>query len=891
MRLILGVMCFVGLVSAWSGNSNQLCYNARLKCVWVRRCIYQTWMGCCAWGNFVVEVIEREYYCCRGWRHNGDKVCNIPICPYNCGGWNQGTCVNPNVCSCKDGYTGTYCTSDAACSYTRPCYPGYCTTHKCMCTDSFTPENTGSLGDCLNYPQNEIDYLPIIEQSTLDLGYYHQAKAMLIYNMTIDSAMSPGNVETFWTNRRDANRMNFTFQSIFSPSTLNLPDKPGYIIQYDLGITEADVKVVVTNSENQQKFIKTLSCTGISRDSPVNEKLYRCDTRIDDFNIRFDSGDTYSVTFRVENGGYRIVNNGIGKQYYLGRTSERRIDLKFDTETPYHCSEKSSVSCISSSSTMMTIQNDVTKSPIQISWRGWKDQLSKVARYALEVFKLEKGGDGTSKKPYTDLIPNPVPLIITEFLETTEEGGHSFTYEPDQPGVYSWILEINDRANNSAYVRRFVIYDPISKVTSDKSNPFYATSGNSIANYEWQNSNPKTFSFSWKNHFLNKIHEDGNFLARIRLFPDSLSDGGDRNGYKSIPAKYDDTEGTRSRDAIPNERGIIKYDVAYNIGKNQSSPSTYQYPNHGSTSIEISENQDLQDGNSFSVWVKAYDILGNTKEERFVLHYDSSKPAVSSAELRKNVGDDKMNFTSSVHILGASDPHSGVKRIKYRFRAQSTKTVVGDKEYEYLNPSRDGSYCNRNPCDSNLPTGESFGKTIDLPFSNCYAMNVSDVSIETVTMEMDVYNSAGLFISRSLQISNLTSLRGVNDYFGPMKIRIAEQIGQTLKIMWDQAPSCYNIQGFEFIYSKAEDKVVKSEMFHEVQNWVILNDVEENTEYQLRLHTLYGNDPNNPIRSVASNFTFLIPEQPPTENKGGQIAGGVSGAFLITIIFTMHNFV
>lgn len=137
-----------------------------------------------------------------------------------------------------------------------------------------------------------------------------------------------------------------------------------------------------------------------------------------------------------------------------------------------------------------------------------------------------------------------------------------------------------------------------------------------------------------------------------------------------------------------------------------------------------------------------------------------------------------------------------------------------------------------------------------------------------------------------------------------MKIRIAEQIGQTLKIMWDQAPSCYNIQGFEFIYSKgwpltmkrettfffvnvikvcynvfsrlfltscilsisllhfsAEGKVVKSEMFHEVQNWVILNDVEENTEYQLRLHTLYGNDPNNPIRSVASNFTFLIPEQ------------------------------
>lgn len=76
----------------------------------------------------------------------------------------------------------------------------------------------------------------------------------------------------------------------------------------------------------------------------------------------------YSVTFRAENGGYRIVDNGVGKQYYVGRTTERRIDLKFDTEIPYHCSEKSE--CIFSSSTMMTIQNDVTKVISKLSVRG-----------------------------------------------------------------------------------------------------------------------------------------------------------------------------------------------------------------------------------------------------------------------------------------------------------------------------------------------------------------------------------------------------------------------------------------------------------------------------------------------------------------------------------------
>ncbi|XP_052682288.1 uncharacterized protein LOC128162907 [Crassostrea angulata] len=881
MRLILCLMCFVGLVSAWTGNTD---YRWRIKCEWVWGCRYQTWSACCSWGWITVEVRYKEYFCLTGWTHNGNRDCTIAICPYDCGGSSRGTCISPGVCRCNAGYTGTYCMDVAACSHLKPCYPGYCTSNACMCTNNFSPENSGT-SNCLNFPTDQ-DYYPSIEQSTLDLGYYHQVKEMLIYNMTIDSAMSPDNVETFWTNRRDANRMNFTFQSIFSPSTLNFPSRPNYIIQHAFGITKADVNVVVTKLNNEEKYNQVLNCNGVTRDAPINEKLYRCDTSIDDFDIRFDSGDTYSVTFRAENGGFRILDNGGGKQYYTGRPTTRKVDLKFDTEIPYHCSEKSE--CTYPVSDMMSVQNDVTKVPIQISWRGWKDQLSKVARYALEVFKLVKGDNGTLKEPYTDLVPNPVPITIREFNETTEAGTHSFTFRPNVPGVYSWILEINDRANNSAYVRRFVIYDSISSVTSDESHPFYATSGNSIVNYEWQNSNPKTFSFSWKKHFLNKIHEDGNFLARIRLFPDSLSDGGDRNGYKNIPDKYDDTEGTRSRDAIPNERGIIKYDVAYNIGKDQSSPPTYQYRNHNSTSIEISETQNLQDGNSFTIWVKAYDILGNTKEERFILHYDSSRPAVSTVELRKNVGEDKMNFTSSVHILGASDPNSGVKRIKYRFKAQSTGRVINNREYEYLNPTRDESYCNTNPCDSNLPTGESFGKTIDLPFSNCHAMNVSDVSTETVTMEMDVYNSAGLYISRSLQITNLTSLRGVNDYFGPMEIRIAEQIGQTLKIMWDQAPSCYNIQGFEFTYSRANGQVIKSEIFHEVQNWVILNGVIENTGYHLRLNTLYGNDPNNPIRSVDSNFTFTIPvSEPPTSSPSVAIAAGVSSALIILIILVL----
>ena len=72
--------------------------------------------------------------------------------------------------------------------------------------------------------------------------------------MTIDSAMSTNNVEIFWTNRRDGNKMNFTFQSIFSPSTLNFPDKPAYIYDFALGITEADISVTLTSYDGTSRY-------------------------------------------------------------------------------------------------------------------------------------------------------------------------------------------------------------------------------------------------------------------------------------------------------------------------------------------------------------------------------------------------------------------------------------------------------------------------------------------------------------------------------------------------------------------------------------------------------------------------------------------------------------
>ena len=128
--------------------------------------------------------------------------------------------------------------------------------------------------------------------------------------------------------------------------------------------------------------------------------------------------------------------------------------------------------------------------------------------------------------------------------------------------------------------------------------------------------------------------------------------------------------------------------------------------------------------------------------------------------------------------------------------------------------------------------------------------------------------------------------------FGPQKIRLAGIFGPSYKIMWDQAPSCYNIQGFQFVVLKsmhdylsynlnenneiaffsqfidhkwtwlsfsktANGQIIKDFMLDEVQDWVFLDNLEGGTEYTLQLYTLYGDDKNNSIRSVPSNFTFV----------------------------------
>lgn len=38
--------------------------------------------------------------------------------------------------------------------------------------------------------------------------------------------------------------------------------------------------------------------------------------------------------------------------------------------------------------------------------------------------------------------------------------------------------------------------------------------------------------------------------------------------------------------------------------------------------------------------------------------------------------------------------------------------------------------------------------------------------------------------------------------FGPIEIKISDTFGESVRIFWNWAPSCYSIQGFQFTYSR-----------------------------------------------------------------------------------------
>ncbi|XP_052105481.1 uncharacterized protein LOC127738317 [Mytilus californianus] len=314
-----------------------------------------------------------------------------------------------------------------------------------------------------------------------------------------------------------------------------------------------------------------------------------------------------------------------------------------------------------------------SRQKLQISWDGWKDELAGIFRYNWEIHHLR-----------ADALGNLIEASPMEpFYSKTmfKEEYKPIIYTPPEPGMYSIILDVADKANNSRFARQFVLYDPVSNITTDETFKLYVSSAERETHYNWQSNiqnqmlNGPSLSVSWKGHFRNKFHEDNQLLNSINSFHVTAMDG---MYLKNVDNKLDDVSGNRTRKAIPNIHGIVLFEIASAVDS-QGGKTITEIPTaisswknvdnflHENQTIDVT----LSDGDTVRIWVRSKDIMGNIKVDSTVVHIDTTPPTITTVDLDPNVNNTKFDFASRV-VISTNDEESGIDKIEWRIKDKKT---------------------------------------------------------------------------------------------------------------------------------------------------------------------------------------------------------------------------
>lgn len=270
--------------------------------------------------------------------------------------------------------------------------------------------------------------------------------------------------------------------------------------------------------------------------------------------------------------------------------------------------------------------------------------MSGILAYTWEVFKL-------TPTIYRDYLTEPEPMRPVKHIRLNSSM-MSYRYTPNEPGMYSFLLEVIDRANNSRYIRRLALYDPTSSVSINTSptTKLFVVSGASETMYKWQSNlqnehlEGMPVKVSWKGNFLNSLHEDQNLLIKVKPYPkqDFNVTTGSVRTYKEVEPKFEDHTGDRTLEAISNIHGIVKFEIAHKKDHKggqdiQNAPTTgwIEVPDPLSETVTI--NATRQDGDTMRIWVRAYDVMGNTKIDATEVTFDSTPPFLQKASITRNV--------------------------------------------------------------------------------------------------------------------------------------------------------------------------------------------------------------------------------------------------------------
>ncbi|XP_060086135.1 uncharacterized protein LOC132565501 [Ylistrum balloti] len=874
---------------AWTGR---VCSRVVKAYRYQRYCSYSTWLGCCRYSSRRVSYYYTQSYCCSGYQETspGNRNCNKPVCRPYC--FNGGTCIRPDECDCPDGFTGRLCGDTACASHKQPCYPGWCESNNCKCFNAFT--GTG----CKEVISS--NYKPIIDSCQTAFSFYDRAKGMQMYEHKVD-ATGKNETEIIWSNQNSYNIINMTFEASFDWQTEreSLPMTPDYIGDLKIGVVSAMVDTIytrlpipgTTGREVVSSQTKTYRCEGLSQSDPVTINELKCRLNEESFQLAIRSGDWFTFTFSAKTGGFRNLidtnnNQPFQTEYYTGNVQTVKVmQFRFDFEVPEHCN----LTCPTKS--VLKVVEDITKTPINVRWSGWSDIISGVADYTLEIFKLQPNR-------FSNILEEPDPLgpnAIFRINHTTSDFEYIKTYTPSEPGMYSLILEIRDRANNTVYIRRFALYDPVSEITISSDHKLTVTSAEADTGYIWQSifgnsaNGGTTIDVTWKNFFLNKLHDENHLLNSISPYPNQLDDGGRRGeGYKRIYPEFDDNEGERTTGEIPNTRGIVRFDIVSDYDSNGGSslenpPDKWRsLPGILDGDTESFNANAISDGSTAKVWVRAHDAMGNSRTESTLVHFDMSEPEIIDGPvIQTNIENGNFPFSSRIKVE-CRDIHSGVYKIHWKLRMANNRSFV-KMEGDAINPlqtSNCASDCYR------TFINEWYNRSIEFDINHCW-MRIPKENLDTQVMElhMAVLNSAMLSITRVLKIDNIRSYRGIEDYFGPMNIKMTRQSETGVSLSWDHAPSCYARDTILVVVVMPDNSTKTLRADKDTDRFDITGLVAL-TKYPIKLYTIYVTD-DETGETTTSQESYVIIETAPKPTDEGLPGGAIAGIVIVILLLVI----
>ena len=293
---------------------------------------------------------------------------------------------------------------------------------------------------------------------------------------------------------------------------------------------------------------------------------------------------------------------------------------------------------------------------IRAKFSGWTDNESLIEFYDVEVYRL-------FYNPTKQLLAMPPePEKAKESIKPIDNFNYQYHLQAGAAGagVYAVVLTVHDRAGNRNRARELLFYDPASTIVVRADKPLYVTQANKNVDYGWISHLPNErkgeqvkLNVAWLGRYTNSRHVEKNWL-------DQVEEWGHANGID------DDIQysGNRTIHPVDHKDGIVGYNLAYvvddrggdGIDEEAFTPINETWLTDDARKSELEQRKwlnvdprksehvlrldSLNDSNTVVVWMRAFDATGSSKDDRMLVHVDTSAPVSAvDAVLRENQPD------------------------------------------------------------------------------------------------------------------------------------------------------------------------------------------------------------------------------------------------------------